>query len=166
MTITFQTNYDKAVEALLYIISKLGRKANQYYCLKALFEADKYHLNTYGRTVTSDSYIAMKHGTVPSFILDFINHKAYYYESNKSVNIDKHYVLSSTDKQNIDLLSKSDIEALNKGIEKYSNMSFKEIEVENHKEDCWRNTPLNTSIPFEQMIYNDEMLHFLQECYS
>ena len=148
MAITFRTNYEKAIEALLYIVHKLGVRANKYCCIKALFEADKYHLNTYGRTVTSDSYIAMEHGTVPSFILNFIKHEAYYCESKKNINTSVEHILSSTDAVNLDLLSESDIEALDKGVEKYSELSFQEIREENHREECWIHKPLNSQIQF------------------
>lgn len=60
-------NYPKTVEALLYLMELAGEKRlDQYKLGKALFFADREHLNAFGRPITFCNYAAMKDGPVPS----------------------------------------------------------------------------------------------------
>lgn len=60
-------NYIKIVEALLYLMELAGeRPLDQYKLGKALFFADREHLNLFGRPITFCNYAAMKDGPVPS----------------------------------------------------------------------------------------------------
>jgi uncharacterized phage-associated protein len=61
--------YLKALETLIYVASKEQRS---YWALKAIYFADKEHLAKYGRQIFGDSYIAMKHGPVPSLAYDIV----------------------------------------------------------------------------------------------
>jgi hypothetical protein len=45
--------------------------------LKLIFLADRYHLCRYGRLITNDSYVAMKHGPVPSATRDIVESNDY-----------------------------------------------------------------------------------------
>ena len=68
--IEFQINREKSVNALLFLIceaNKRGQKPSQYELVKAIFLADRAHMNKCGRPVTFDRYVAMNHGPVPSF---------------------------------------------------------------------------------------------------
>ena len=49
--------YQKALETVVYLANKDIR---QYWVLKAIYLADKEHLQHYGRQIFSDRYIAMK----------------------------------------------------------------------------------------------------------
>ena len=71
--IEFQINREKSVNALLFLIceaNKRGQEPSQYDLVKAVFLADRAHLNKCGRPVTYDRYVAMNHGPVPSFAYD------------------------------------------------------------------------------------------------
>lgn len=71
--IEFQVNKEKVVNALLFLIgeaNKRGQSPSQYELVKAVFLADRAHLNKYGRPITFDQYVAMNHGPVPSFAYD------------------------------------------------------------------------------------------------
>lgn len=169
--IFFNINYKKCIEIVLYIIDKLNGEVNKYNLMKIVFEADKYHLNNYARPVSGDTYIAMLYGTVPSVIMDFIDNKHWLLEQIERDSypfyLDKknHKVQSQT-KPNLDLLSESDIEALDTGIEKYGRISFKEVEKLNHEELCWKTTvekSINEKIPFELMVDNEEIREYLIE---
>lgn len=58
-----QFDAEKAAAALAYLVQETG--AEMYAALKMLYLADKGHLEKYGRTITGDSYVAMKQGPVP-----------------------------------------------------------------------------------------------------
>ena len=60
---TMTPNTDRIIAAIAVVI-KEARQANavvtQYDILKALFLADRAHLNKFGRPITFDNYVAMK----------------------------------------------------------------------------------------------------------
>ncbi len=166
--IEFEINYDKAIEAVLYVLAKSKSKApvNLYTVLKIIFEADKTHLKLHGRPVTGDTYIKMEHGTVPSSIYDMIKGdpaglaelgiKMYPFEK-----VDGYY-LKAKRKPNLDCFSESDLEALEQGIKKYLHLSFSQVKAKNHEEKCWIESEMNQPIDFALLIEDQEMLETLQ----
>lgn len=73
--VNLKPNIQKILAAITYVIS-IGEikkiPITQYDILKALFLADKSHLNKYGRPITFDNYFAMKDGPVPSLSYDLL----------------------------------------------------------------------------------------------
>jgi len=61
-----------AVCAVLSKSMRDGHAVTQYDIVKTLFLADRDHLNRFGRPITFDNYIAMKHGPVASFAYDLL----------------------------------------------------------------------------------------------
>ena len=76
---TMTPNTDRIIAAIAVVI-KEARQANavvtQYDILKALFLADRAHLNKFGRPITFDNYVAMKDGPVPSLAYDLLKENA------------------------------------------------------------------------------------------
>ncbi|MGN8022985.1 Panacea domain-containing protein [Phyllobacterium sp. 22229] len=67
--VNIKPDVDRIVAAISYIIhvaDDLGAKFSQYDVVKSMFLADRAHLNEYGRLISSDMYVAMKHGPVPT----------------------------------------------------------------------------------------------------
>lgn len=65
----FKPDKDRILEAILFLIGR-SSSLSQYEIVKSLFLADRTHLNTYGRPITFDNYVAMEHGPVPSLAYD------------------------------------------------------------------------------------------------
>jgi uncharacterized phage-associated protein len=65
-------NTHTIVQALHYVLKRVGT-ANKLKLVKLLFLADKYHLQLFGRTITSDDFIAMKRGPVGSVAKDILD---------------------------------------------------------------------------------------------
>lgn len=68
-------NIDKIVAAISYIIKVAGENKcvfTQYDIVKTMFLADRAHLNRYGRLISSDNYVAMNHGPVPTVTYDLL----------------------------------------------------------------------------------------------
>ena len=61
----FRLDADKAVEAVLFLAAR-AKKPTFHTVSKLLYHADRLHLGRYGRPITGDRYVAMKHGPVPS----------------------------------------------------------------------------------------------------
>jgi hypothetical protein len=163
--ITFEFNSRKALEAILYILSKKP-SVNLYNILKIIFEADKFHLNLVGRPVTGDRIIKMEFGTVPSMVKNYLDMD---YGCLVRLGIDS-YPFTRTDYQikklrdpDLSYFSKSDLKALDKGIEEYINLSFSEVKDKNHLERCWLQGDMNKQIPFEDIITNDEIRSYLKD---
>ena len=62
--IRFKANERKVLEVILWLATALPG-IDKYRLLKVLFLADKQHLNSYGRPIAGEQYVAMKYGPVP-----------------------------------------------------------------------------------------------------
>lgn len=151
MKIIFNKNPQKAVEAVLWVIK--NGESNMYNIWKILFTAEKYHLNKYGRPITGDRYMAMEHGTVPSWLYDTAKLRKQgigFYRDENSLVAERDPIL--------EYLSKSDINALKYGMQEYAGLSFAQVRDKNHKEPAWlnnyekRGAAEAVPIPFEDMI--------------
>src|ERR1017187_2521609 len=67
----FALDTDKAVEAALYVAARIPNPT-LHSISKVLFHADKSHISRYGRPISGDRYVAMKHGPVPSATYDIL----------------------------------------------------------------------------------------------
>lgn len=161
MAIQFQINERKAVEAVLWLIQK--GETSMYHIWKMLFEAEKYHLNKYERPITGDTYIAMEYGTVPKWL---------YMDACKQSNMD--FVKSGNrlyaKRQPItNMLSESDIEALEIGYKKYAGLDFNKVKDINHEEAAWQKNKKKigvlkyVDIPFEDIIEDSLLREDLKE---
>lgn len=154
MSIRFNMNTQKAIEAVLWIIQ--NGESNMYNIWKVLFAAEKHHLNKYGRPITGDTYMAMPYGTVPSWLYDATKIKKQgigFYKDNKSLIAERAPTMT--------YLSKSDVRALEYGLEEYKGLDFGAVLEKNHKEPAWiKNYALRGNndcapIPFEDIIEED-----------
>ena len=125
----FNIDMDKTIEASLYILGKVP-SCDMHKLFKILYFAESRHLAEYGRPITGDEYIAMEFGPVPSLLKDVI----------KSVNKPNPYLKIAIDAKNyfevvkyfvgakrecnVDFLSGSDIECIEKAIEFIGSADF------------------------------------------
>jgi hypothetical protein len=65
MVISIRTN--RILAAMLFLMNE-HPGLTQCQIVKSIFLADEQHLNTYGRPVTFDNYVAMPRGPVPSLV--------------------------------------------------------------------------------------------------
>jgi len=160
MPIRFKINSQKAIECVLWILKK--GESDMYNICKILFAAEKYHLNTYGRPITGDEYMAMPYGTVP-----------YWFYDNASNNNLRGVVTNGhtlhPERGPIDgFFSKSDIKALEYGYKEYAGLPFGEVMTKNHKEPAWvkawesRGDRQKVPIPFEDIIEDEQIREYLE----
>lgn len=115
--IYFNFNHAKGTQALNYFALHEGGKINEMKVLKLVFLADRYHLRKYGRLITNDNYLAMKHGPVPSTVKDIAESNDYLDDTTKDYSLRfikpvENRVLKSVNKLEESVLSESDLEAL------------------------------------------------------
>jgi uncharacterized phage-associated protein len=73
--VNIRPDINRILAAICYVIDVAERNRfnfTQYDVVKSLFLADRSHLNKFGRLVTSDVYVAMIHGPVPSTAYDLL----------------------------------------------------------------------------------------------
>jgi uncharacterized phage-associated protein len=118
-TIVFDLNPQKGVSLLQILLDKINGEYDYKALLKLAFFADRYHIRNYARPIVGDTYYAMKHGPVPSYMKDSIESQDMYGGNIRSVK-DSKYKVELINK-NIDktLFSKSDIEAIDFAIDNY-----------------------------------------------
>lgn len=171
-------NYDKIREAILFVIIKaasLDKQVTRYDIVKTIFLADRAHLNKYGRPITFDNYVAMKHGPVPSFCYDAL-------KGDKSAldkcggalwSMQEHrdtqnvYFLYNEPKRQYDenILSESDVEELSDALVVVKALGFGQIRKLTHDDlayvDAWEDNDLRKQFPMSYALLfdsiNDEM---------
>jgi uncharacterized phage-associated protein len=74
-TIRFKFNERKAVQAAARLIQHSGGEINYLALMKLLYLADREALLRYGRTITGDRVVGMKHGPVLSQVYDLVSQK-------------------------------------------------------------------------------------------
>ena len=154
-------NFDKdaALAAILYVASKVARPT--FHTLsKVLYFADKRHLEHYGRFISGDNYVAMKHGPVPSVTYDILKavrdcgHPAFdaalLEEFSGAMDVKSNYYIVSKVEPRLEFLSESDVECLDYAISHYGNMSFEELTHASHDE-AYEATGYNDYIDIEDI---------------
>ena len=162
---------EKSVEAILYI----GQNVKQptfHHISKIMYFADKKHLEKYGRFICGDTYVAMKHGPVPSGIYDILkivrdNGFAPLAEINaaKKAFIVDNFLVKPLRFARQDYFSESDLECLNNAIKQYGILSFNQLTDLSH-DRAWQMTDENDYIDIEQIVATldaDYLLDYLRD---
>ncbi len=156
MSTPFEFDQKAAVEAILYLAEK-SQDSTFHRISKLLYFADRRHLAQYGRFICGDSYIAMKHGPVPSGVYDMLKAERhgsgylYFPEAERAFEVhSKHYVrpLRAPD---LEWLSDSDIECLDDALERYDPCTFGELTALSH-DDAWDSADDNDFISLDAVI--------------
>ena len=153
----FEFQPEKALEAILYIARGL-KPADFHSVSKTLYFADLWHLEHFGRLITGDGYVAMKHGPVPSGAYDIMkaarggqpeSRFAALVQNAFAVNNAYRIVpLRSADTR---LLSQSDIEALDHAIQRCDGMNFRQRTEATH-DAAWQSADENEFISLDAIV--------------
>jgi len=181
MLIKFTPNIQKIIETLLWIVGKRPG-IDLYHVMKIMFAADCYHLSKFGRPVTGDFYVAVKHGTMPSIAKDIIDKDPWTmreYDIDEPVVSREGNALFAARFFNVRKFSKSDLEALEHGFKEYADIpTFSEVREKNHQHPAWVKAAkrqgydianetsfsrLHQIVDFADMIENDEILKDLND---
>lgn len=149
-------DHEKAINGILLIASR-AHNSTFHKISKVMYLADKEHLAQYGRLIFGDSYVAMKHGPVPSETYDMLKavrgdgwtkfmdeaEDAFQVKNGKEV-----IPLKSPD---LEVFSESDLECLEKTLENYGSKTFQELTDITH-DQAWDSVDENDLIDLEQII--------------
>lgn len=167
----FRFDAEKALEVIVYI-SKHIHINDIYHVLKALYFADKEHLEHFGRLICGDDYIAMPNGPVPSGTYNLVKEvkgsswKSMYTEkARQAFTVDGYYIKPLRD-ADLSYLSKSDISCLDDAIRKYGRLPFGVLKMKSH-DAAYFSADLNGEIGIkaiaESLPDSEELLEELQE---
>ncbi|MEJ5081043.1 Panacea domain-containing protein [Ochrobactrum sp. MYb379] len=157
-TMKFTVDKEKAVEALLYIISRYG-EAGRFHALKTLYFAEREHLRSFGRPIVGDCFIAMENGPVPSYAYDALKQNVPEPERDlisaavsPAEGAYGHPIYTPHRKPDLSFFSKTDLKCLDWAINHCKGRSFGDISDETHLHSAWRKAPLNGIMSVDEML--------------
>lgn len=165
---------DIAIQAILYILKKMGGTCDIHKCHKILYFADNEHLSKYGRSITGDAYVRMDFGPVPTCIYDLfkaVRGDSYFASQVDDVRKDCFHFVNNKDiaavaEPDMSYLSESDVEMLNKYIEKFKDKDFIAVTDASHGY-AWSHTTQNGVISVRdrltEMGDSEEYIHYIEE---
>ena len=165
---------DVAIQAILYVLQKMGGTCDIHRCHKILYFADNEHLSKYGRSITGDAYVRMDFGPVPTCIYDLF--KAVRGDSYFASQVDDvregyfHFLnkkdITATAQPDMSYLSESDVEMLDKYIAQLKDKDFATITEVSHGY-AWSHTAQNDVISVRdrltEMGDSDEYIRYIEE---
>lgn len=177
-----QLNIDEILKlkaAALYVINKC-QDIDFLHLFKILYFADKEHYAVYGRRIVNDTFCALQNGPVPSFLYDAIKvhqHKGGRCSDDLRIISDSiflpskefDYYVSSKEQPDMDELSASDIEMLDKSIAENKDIPFGELSEKSHDiawHDAWnrqQNSPINPLLMARAAGASEATLEYIRE---
>ena len=146
---------DKALEVIVFIAKGL-KYPTLHSISKMLYLADKQHLQDYGRLICGDKYIAMEYGPVPSAIYNMMKVA----DGRGTIDVDWDLMIqeaievingrsvASRRDCNMDMLSESEIECIEKAITEYGDKTFGQLTDITH-DGAWSAAFQNDAISIE-----------------
>lgn len=164
---TIEEKREVTINALLYILSKLGDPCDYHKLFKILYFAEQKHLVRFGSAISEDSYCAMKNGPVPSLAYDIVkslrNGAPTY---SKLFEQTGPYSVGAISEPDLEYLSKSEIDCINESVNENKNLSFTELTRKSH-DAAWNGTKENREIDIIQIAQaggaDDDMLAYIED---
>jgi uncharacterized phage-associated protein len=166
----FALDTDKAIEALLFVAHRIPNPT-LHSLSKVLYHADKMHLSRFGRPITGDHYIAMKHGPVPSATYDIL--KTIRGESKLplperaqgALEVVSHYSVVPRRAADDGVLSASEMDCLAQSAAEHGAKSFAQRSADSHG-PAWQAADENDVIVLENLLLEIENSDALREHFT
>jgi len=155
-------NEDKALAAILFLANQDGQ-IDLYALLKTIYYADKDHFHEWGRTITGDGYAKMDCGPVPSKAYDMLKSVRGDGSWKTKINLKKSFefidwiTIRPLTQPDINKLSETDIEALQKSFDIRGRKTFDELYKEAHEDIAFQQSK-NWIMDEEDLAEEDPML--------
>lgn len=149
---------DKALEVIVFIAQSLP-SATLHSISKILYLSDKQHLQDYGRLICGDRYIAMEYGPVPSAVYNMMKVA----DSRATIDVDWDEIIQEAitivngrdviakRDCNMNLLSESEVECVQKTIVEYGNKTFGQLTDITH-DSAWNASFQNDTISIDAIV--------------
>lgn len=166
----FVFDVDKAVEAILFIAPSV-KNPTLHSVSKVLYQADRIHLARFGRPITGDRYVAMKHGPVPSGTYDVLKtlrgdaHMQLPPGIEQAIAVQNAYSVVPMRAPDLAVLSQSEQQCLRESVDAHGSKTFQHLTNESH-DAAWDAAGENDIIELEHFLLTldngDELrAHFL-----
>jgi len=162
------------IEALGYLLYKL-RRADKIQLVKLMYLADKYHVMSYGRTITDDAFLALEHGPAGSQTIDILEYDKYVLGDylKMAMGLVKkgrghcYFVGDKCNPESFDMLSASDVEALDFVINNFGKMDKWAIVAYTHQLKEWKRFKrlFDTGQTKREPIKTEELLYPTEDKY-
>lgn len=130
---------DTTVDAILFIVEKLGGDVDFHRIFKILYFAEREHLVRYGKLFSGDTFIAMENGPVPSMAYDILKSLkgeglmySYKERFSRYFALCGKYSVVAVTKFDPDNLADSAVECLQHSIDMYGSKTFQELTKLSH----------------------------------
>lgn len=165
---------DVTIQAILYILKRMGGTCDIHKCHKILYFADNEHLSKYGRSITGDAYVRMDFGPVPTCIYDLfkaVRGDSYFASQVEGLRKEcfhfvNHNCITAVADPDMSYLSESDVEVLDKHIDQMKNKDFSEVSNASHGY-AWSHTAQNGIISVRdrltEMGDTEEYIRYIEE---
>lgn len=170
----FTFDPEKAIEAVLFVLPYI-RQPTLHSVSKVLYQADRLHVARYGRPITGDRYVAMKHGPVPSATYDALKtlrgderaQVRFPEGAEDALAVENSYSVRGLRAPRVEFLSASERECLTEAATLHGSKSFRELTDESH-DAAWNAASENDIIELEHFLLTienrDELkAHFLHD---
>ena len=171
---------EKLKAVTLYILKKCS--ATDYiHLFKILYFAEKEHYAEYGKHITKDTFIAMEHGPVPSFLYNALKLVTNQEQANADNPLwiianavtpgsaELYYYFAAAEEPDMDELSKAEIASLDKSIAAHKDMSPWDLSEKSHDEawhEAWdvaQNSAMNSYKIAKAGGASDGFVEYLKE---
>ncbi len=173
--IGFNFDHKKAAQSLNFFTLKAGGQIDKLKALKLVYFADRYHLRKYGRLITNDIYFAMELGPVASSTKDIAEGSEFLDQAereyaNKYLHLESPHELVSGNSVDHEILSDSDIEALDFAWDNFGHLDqFKLAELTHFYPEWERNKQallLNSRIEMRLEDFLDDPTRNIEKCFK
>ena len=151
-------NIEKIIQ-IFYYIQKHSNTYSKLELIKYLFFGDRIHIREHFSLVSLDTYVALKYGPVASLSLDILNKNKEYLNNYKPGEIKYldnvikiNYTTRKINRVAIDLLSKNELNSLDRSIELFSGKRLVEI---SHDYPEWK----RFKALFEEQIISSQIIN-------
>lgn len=148
----------KITHLLLFVIHSFGGKVEMYRLFAILYFADLQHLLKYGRSITGDSYVAMKDCPVPFNVFSIYKQLAGDTFKGLDVGIKEFFALNTEGQivaigqYSSDMIAETEIECLFEVIHIYKNM-HDDVLLAKMKDNAWQLSDKNGNISLHHLLH-------------
>jgi uncharacterized phage-associated protein len=175
MAIRFTANTNKILEGIVWLADR--HPGISFHCaLKAMFYADKNHLQKHGRPIFGDLYIKMSFGPVGSTAYDILKGSDFLPDDvliavGDAFSVDRASRVPRVHakrKPNLDFFSTSDIGCLEDALARCASLGFNGRTETTHQERAWVEAVMHGEMDYAKIIdddlaYRDELIAHLNE---
>lgn len=170
----------KALSAILFVVNKLGGRANFHKLFKILYFAEQKHCVRYGSDILGDYYVPMPYGPVPSAIYNVVktakNGKPEWLthldpeELSRYIHAIGHEVIGLRP-ADMDQLSEAEVECLEESIAENRDLSFSALTLKSH-DAAWDEATRNEDVEMNWLAIaragnaSVEMLDYLRSTFE